>query len=40
MGMAERVDEVLRSGKAPNLHGLVVMRDGQVLVEWYGAGHD
>jgi hypothetical protein len=38
--MAERVDEVLRSGKAPNLHGLAVMRDGQVLVERYSAGRD
>jgi hypothetical protein len=38
--MAERVDEVLRSGKAPNLHGLAVMRDGQVLVERCSAGRD
>lgn len=38
--MAERIDEVLHSGKAPNPHGLVLMRDGQLLVERYGAGRD
>ncbi|MEV4168083.1 serine hydrolase [Nonomuraea sp. NPDC049709] len=38
--MSERVDEVLRAGKAPNLHGLVVMRGGEVVIERYGAGAD
>ncbi|MEO3794901.1 serine hydrolase [Nonomuraea sp. B10E15] len=40
MAMAERVDEVLRAGKAPNFHGLVVMRGGEVVLERYGAGPD
>ncbi|MGN9837333.1 serine hydrolase domain-containing protein [Nonomuraea sp. H19] len=38
--MAERVDEVLRAGKAPGFHGLVVMRGGDVVLERYGAGVD
>ncbi|MFG1708246.1 serine hydrolase domain-containing protein [Nonomuraea sp. M3C6] len=38
--MAGRIDEILRSGKAPNLHGLVVMRGGNVVLERYGAGVD
>ncbi|MEV0388626.1 serine hydrolase [Nonomuraea sp. NPDC050643] len=38
--MAERVDEVLRSGVAPGFHGLVVMRAGEVVIERYGAGPD
>ncbi|WP_245765318.1 serine hydrolase domain-containing protein [Nonomuraea jiangxiensis] len=38
--MAERIEAVLRSGKAPNLHGLVVMRGGNVVLERYGAGVD
>ncbi|MEO3873257.1 serine hydrolase [Nonomuraea sp. B12E4] len=38
--MTERIDAVLRSGKAPNLHGLVVRRSGNVVLEWYGAGAD
>ncbi|MFG1971412.1 serine hydrolase domain-containing protein [Nonomuraea fuscirosea] len=40
MGVAERVDEVVRAGRAPQLHGLVVMRGGRVEVERYGAGRD
>ncbi|MFI7707279.1 serine hydrolase domain-containing protein [Nonomuraea sp. NPDC049480] len=38
--MAERVDAVLREGKAPGFHGLVVMRGGEVVLERYGAGVD
>ncbi|MFC5823112.1 serine hydrolase domain-containing protein [Nonomuraea insulae] len=38
--MAERIDAVLGSGRASGLHGLVVMRGGEVVVEWYGAGVD
>ncbi|SEG79427.1 CubicO group peptidase, beta-lactamase class C family [Nonomuraea solani] len=40
MEMGARVDEVLRSGKAPGFHGLVVMRGGDVVLERYGAGVD
>ncbi|MGW0806099.1 serine hydrolase domain-containing protein [Nonomuraea sp. NPDC002799] len=38
--MAARVDEVLREGKAPGFHGLVVLRGGEVVLERYGAGAD
>ncbi|WP_236050597.1 serine hydrolase domain-containing protein [Nonomuraea cypriaca] len=38
--MTERIDTVLRSGKAPNLHGLVVTRGGEIVLERYGAGVD
>lgn len=37
--MAERVDEAPRPGEAPNLHGLVEVRGGQVPVECRRAGH-
>ncbi|MEU4577914.1 serine hydrolase [Nonomuraea sp. NPDC023979] len=40
MAIEERVEAVLRAGEAPNLHGLVVRRHGEVLVEHYGAGED
>ncbi|TDC05394.1 class C beta-lactamase-related serine hydrolase [Nonomuraea longispora] len=40
VAMTERVDEVLRAGKAPHFHGLVVMRGGEVVLERYGAGRD
>ncbi|MEV1239352.1 serine hydrolase domain-containing protein [Nonomuraea sp. NPDC049750] len=40
MALADRVDAVLREGKAPNLHGLVVVENGQVILERYGAGQD
>jgi CubicO group peptidase (beta-lactamase class C family) len=40
MALADRVDSVLRAGKAPNLHGLVVVENGQVTLERYGAGED
>ncbi|MGW3347727.1 serine hydrolase domain-containing protein [Nonomuraea rubra] len=38
--MAERVDAVLRGGEAPHVHGLVVVRGGEVVLERYGAGDD
>ncbi|GAA3252194.1 serine hydrolase domain-containing protein [Nonomuraea helvata] len=38
--MAEQVDEILRAGKAPYFHGLVVMRGGKVVLERYGSGPD
>ncbi|MBT2226158.1 serine hydrolase [Nonomuraea sp. NEAU-A123] len=40
MTLADRVDSVLRAGKAPNLHGLVVVENGQIILERYGAGQD
>ena len=38
MTMADRVDAVLRAGEAPNLHALVVLQRGQVVLERYGEG--
>jgi CubicO group peptidase (beta-lactamase class C family) len=38
--MNARLDEVLRSGRAPGLHGLVVLRDGRPILEHYEAGED
>src|SRR3954463_13593993 len=35
-----RLDEVLRSGRAPGLHGLVVLRDGRPILEHYESGED
>ncbi|WP_336212438.1 serine hydrolase domain-containing protein [Nonomuraea sp. LPB2021202275-12-8] len=40
MTMADRVEAVLRAGEAPNLHGLVVLQHGRVVLERYGAGED
>ncbi|WP_206067186.1 hypothetical protein [Nonomuraea composti] len=40
VGMTARVDAVLRAGGAPHLHGLVVLRDGEIVLERYGAGPD
>ncbi|WP_345392932.1 serine hydrolase domain-containing protein [Nonomuraea salmonea] len=40
MGLTERVDAALDAGRAPGMHGLVVLRDGQVVLERYGAGPD
>ncbi|MET8864491.1 serine hydrolase [Nonomuraea sp. NPDC004580] len=40
VGLTERVAAVLEAGRAPGLHGLVVLRDGQVVLERYGAGPD
>jgi CubicO group peptidase (beta-lactamase class C family) len=38
--MADRVDAVLRAGEAPNLHALVVLQQGRVVLERYGEGVD
>jgi len=40
MSVAQRVDTLLSAGKAPNLHGLVVLQHGQMVLERYGAGED
>lgn len=40
MGIAARIDGLLSEGGAPGLHGLVVLRDGRVELERYGAGED
>ncbi len=40
MTMADRVDAVLRAGEAPNLHALVVLQQGRVVLERYGEGVD
>ncbi|MEQ4715899.1 serine hydrolase [Nonomuraea sp. B19D2] len=40
MALAEQVDEILRAGKSPHFHGLVVMRSGEVVLERYGSGPD
>jgi len=38
--LADRLADVLRAGRAPNLHGLVVIRHGLLVLEHYGAGED
>ncbi|QLQ37180.1 serine hydrolase domain-containing protein [Micromonospora robiginosa] len=38
--MRDRLDEALRAGRLDGLHGVVVARDGQLLLEHYGAGED
>lgn len=38
--MVERVEAVFAGGKASRVHGLVVMRGGEVVLERYGAGAD
>jgi CubicO group peptidase (beta-lactamase class C family) len=38
--LAERLDELVRAGRAPQLHGIVVARQGQIALERYGAGED
>src|ERR1044072_2786320 len=40
MALADRADAVLREGKAANLPGLVVVENGQIILERYGAGQD
>ncbi|WP_219465026.1 serine hydrolase domain-containing protein [Nonomuraea rhizosphaerae] len=40
MTSAERVDGVVRDGRAPGLHGLVVVEHGATVVERYGEGED
>jgi CubicO group peptidase (beta-lactamase class C family) len=36
----DRLDEVLRAGQAGGLHGVVAVRGGETLLEYYGAGED
>lgn len=38
--VADRLRHVLREGRAPRLHGLVVLRHGRQVLEHYGAGDD
>jgi CubicO group peptidase (beta-lactamase class C family) len=38
--LAERVKALVRQGRAPGLHGIVVVRAGRLVLEWYGAGED
>jgi CubicO group peptidase (beta-lactamase class C family) len=38
--LAERLDELVRAGRAPQLHGLVVARHGRLVLEHYGVGED
>jgi CubicO group peptidase (beta-lactamase class C family) len=37
---ADRLATVVRVGRAPNLHGVVVIRHGRLVLEHYGAGED
>jgi CubicO group peptidase (beta-lactamase class C family) len=39
-GLEMRLDELAAAGRIPRLHGLVVMRQGQVMAERYGADED
>lgn len=39
-GLEMRLDELAAAGSIPGLHGLVVMRHGQVMAERYGSGED
>lgn len=38
--LADRLAETLRAGRAANLHGVVVIRNGRLVLEHYGAGED
>lgn len=38
--LADRLEEVIADGRAPDLHGVVAVRDGEVLLEYYGKGED
>jgi CubicO group peptidase (beta-lactamase class C family) len=38
--VADRLADVRRAGRAPGLHGLVVVRHGRLVLEQYGAGED
>ena len=38
--LPRRLDDLLASGRAENLHGMLVLRDGQVVLERYGVGQD
>jgi CubicO group peptidase (beta-lactamase class C family) len=38
--LGARIDEAVRGGRVPNLHGVVVVRDGRLVVERYYDGPD
>jgi len=38
--ITDRLQEAIRAGRAPNLHGLVVIHDGRLVLEHYGSGVD
>src|SRR5437773_9085129 len=38
--IADCIAEAQRSGRAPGLHGLVIVRHGKLVLERYGAGED
>jgi CubicO group peptidase (beta-lactamase class C family) len=38
--LADRLEEVIADGRAPDLHGVVAIRHGEVLLEYYGKGED
>lgn len=38
--LPDRLADVLHAGRAPGLHGVVVVRHGRLVLEWYGAGED
>jgi CubicO group peptidase (beta-lactamase class C family) len=38
--LADRLATAVRAGRAPNLHGVVVLRRGRLVLEHYGAGED
>jgi CubicO group peptidase (beta-lactamase class C family) len=38
--LAARLAATVRAGRAPNLHGVVVLRHGRLVLEHYGAGED
>ncbi len=40
MKLTERIDGLFDSGKAPNLHGIVILQDGEQIYERYGQGED
>ncbi|MBG0829682.1 serine hydrolase [Planomonospora sp. ID67723] len=38
--LADRLDALVREGRAPGLHGVVVARRGELVAEYYGSGPD
>ena len=38
--LGDRLDDAVRAGRAPNLHGVVVIRHGGLVFERYGNGED
>ncbi|MEW9531360.1 serine hydrolase domain-containing protein [Microbispora sp. NPDC049125] len=38
--LSDRVGEIVGEGRAPGLHGAVVLRHGDPVLEWYGSGED